>query len=569
MTVPPMSGVWMNDTLTRHPLVLKMVAHYLRNSLDAFDEDEAQRMNDYWKMMGCPMKFFQEGGSFCDARAILDMMAIIDTPPGAPQQERHRDTYMPGPAAAFGMHIPLTPLQLEPLNAAIGITPESHRYCQTRGSNYRRDVLGVVPQGSVILYDSFVEHHGLENDSDDPRAALFAFFSVPGVYAGHSDENFGPPGLKETTRWRRHIEELLLPAVMASRGVSRDAELVWGFPIDREIIDWGEDRVCFRCDRTTGEGSLYGDMWFCDKCWAESRAKGGPGSVPQPLPWNAEKPRYKPDDYTEEQQLRYEGQKIVKANHGRHKLALIRERGHYLPIDPTTEWLKKKLDRDPQPRLWKVSIKTALGELPRGLDDPLHDPNFEPPVQTGMSEMSVEDTGSKYKLADPERRFDLLPNGAVVIIASLSSRPDLQGKLATVVGYDADQQHYLVNVRDTGETASLNASNCQHVVFNVRIKGLVVQPELNGVGDALVFEFEQLSGSFKVQVTSQKMVLSLPPENIELPSGTSVEIMGVQSRPELNGRRGKIVAFDADVGRYSVQMSAGEIKQLRPANVRP
>ena len=71
------------------------------------------------------------------------------------------------------------------------------------------------------------------------------------------------------------MEERLLPVVLAERGIRKDAELVWGFPIDREMVEWDEDRVCFRCDRTTGSGSLHRNMWFCDRCWVVVFMAGG------------------------------------------------------------------------------------------------------------------------------------------------------------------------------------------------------------------------------------------------------------------------------------------------------
>ena len=47
-----------------------------------------------------------------------------------------------------------------------------------------------------------------------------------------------------------------------------------------------------------------------------------------------------------------------------------------------------------------------------------------------------------------------------------------------------------------------------------------------------------------------------------------VEVHGLQSRPELNGRRGRVVAYDADKGRCGVQLPGSEkVFALRPVNL--
>eukprot|EP00747_Dinoflagellata_sp_TGD_P167910 gnl/TRDRNA2_/TRDRNA2_193217_c0_seq1.p1 gnl/TRDRNA2_/TRDRNA2_193217_c0~~gnl/TRDRNA2_/TRDRNA2_193217_c0_seq1.p1 ORF type:complete len:604 (+),score=81.00 gnl/TRDRNA2_/TRDRNA2_193217_c0_seq1:145-1956(+) len=358
MTVPPFSGIWKEDWLTRHPLVLKLLAYYLRNSLNPMDEERTQQTMINWIQEGSPLECFQENGKFSHGRPMLDLMVVVDTPAGAPAQIRHRDVITPGPCASIGVHIPLTPLQLEPLNAAIGFTPGSHRIAEAAGSHAKRDIVGAVPQGSVILYDSFTEHHGLENEHSSPRCALFAWYRVPGVWSGHTDENFGAPGLKVTTQWRRYVEERLFPEVYAAKGrPCNGTELHWGFPLGREIVDWGDERVCFRCDRTGGSGAGSGDMWFCDECWSKGN--------PEPRPLNAAKAEYRAEDFGEQRMrdLASLGMNI-KPSRGRHKLTLLRERGCFLPVDPTSEWLDK-VRREPQPEGWRTAMRKALGEIPR------------------------------------------------------------------------------------------------------------------------------------------------------------------------------------------------------------
>jgi len=363
---------------------------------------DADQVVESWRSNGAPIQHFQEGGMYSSARPYLDLMTIIDTPHGAPAQARHRDTYLPGPAASIGVHIPLTPLQVEPLNGAIGFTPGYF--------DSQRDVVGAVPLGSVVLYDSFLEHHGLENDSGKPRAALFAWYRVPGIFSGHAEENFGDDGVLETTRWRRHLEERLLPEVLAARGLSTTGEAKsgaegqdygkysvkqlreiasekridimgclekldiveclkrgpskkmdshFGFPLNSEIVEWREDRVCFSCDHTSDSGAYHNNMWFCNTCWNVSRANGCPDAHPNPSPSNAAAPEYKHDDYPEDLILQLAPIGLAKPGRGLHKLTLLRERGFFIPVDPTSEWLEQ-VTRDPQPLFWKRNLNGAV-----------------------------------------------------------------------------------------------------------------------------------------------------------------------------------------------------------------
>eukprot|EP00929_Paragymnodinium_shiwhaense_P037292 TRINITY_DN19894_c0_g1_i1.p1 TRINITY_DN19894_c0_g1~~TRINITY_DN19894_c0_g1_i1.p1 ORF type:complete len:453 (+),score=31.78 TRINITY_DN19894_c0_g1_i1:245-1603(+) len=249
MTIPPLAGVWCEERLARHPMVFALLARYLRNSIDCRDEASAESELVAWSRNGGDLDYFQRGlrsASF----PLLDFHVVIDTPPGVPAQARHRDTLLPGPCSSVGVHVPLTPLKASPMNGCLGFTPGSHRVVDD-DSCLPHDVVGVVPPGSVILYDSFLEHHGLENDDMSPRAALLSWYRVPGIYTGHTDENFGNAGVTQMTEWRRHVHGTLAAAVKHEREqypatVARDSGF---FSLDAPVVDWGEECVCFGCGR--------------------------------------------------------------------------------------------------------------------------------------------------------------------------------------------------------------------------------------------------------------------------------------------------------------------------------
>ena len=59
-------------------------------------------------------------------------------------------------------------LQATPLNGAIGFFPSSHLLTGDLSGSKPQEMVGTSAPGSVILYDSFTEHRGLENESSEP-----------------------------------------------------------------------------------------------------------------------------------------------------------------------------------------------------------------------------------------------------------------------------------------------------------------------------------------------------------------------------------------------------------------
>ena len=52
------------------------------------------------------------------------------------------------------------------------------------------------------------------------------------------------------------------------------------------------------------------------------------------------------------------------------------------------------------------------------------------------------------------------------------------------------------------------------------------------------------------------------------PTGTRVELRGLQAKPELNGQQGAVIKFVASSGRYAVRVDGGVGDfQLRPENI--
>lgn len=385
MTIPPFDKMWAQDDVICHPLILALLARYLRNSTNMSEEKASEMTFAHWLGAGGDIEEFTSGQSSAGFPE-LDLLVVVATPSGAPAQTQHRDTILPGPCASLGVHIPLTPMQAEPLNGAIGFFPGSHVLKGELSGKKSEELVGASAPGSVILYDSFTEHRGLENESAEPRAALFAWFRVPGVYTGHTEENFGPEGLRRADEFRRYVRPRLRKVAAEQReacpGASGPAaEESWGFSQDAELVpwtrNWGEERCCFRCNCTALQGwpappvpGAAGGRelrreWYCSNCWEEARALRGEGAAPEPWPGSVAAPWDQPDRVSEERLLQLQAQGLnISPGKGRHKLTILRERGYFLPVDPLNSWLDR-VSNDPQPSGWKDAMKKALGEVPR------------------------------------------------------------------------------------------------------------------------------------------------------------------------------------------------------------
>jgi hypothetical protein len=73
---------------------------------------------------------------------------------------------------------------------------------------------------------------------------------------------------------------------------------------------------------------------------------------------------------------------------------------------------------------------------------------------------------------------------------------------------------------------------------------------------------------YNIGVPSQKTAITCSPSNILLEKGTVGRIVGIRSKPELNGKFGTIIGWSETSGWYSVQLSAKEVICIKVENIR-
>jgi curved DNA-binding protein CbpA len=162
-------------------------------------------------------------------------------------------------------------------------------------------------------------------------------------------------------------------------------------------------------------------------------------------------------------------------------------------------------------------------------------------------------------------RYDAIHPGTVVSLKGLINKPDRNGDRGQVVQYDPNSGRYIVQIEDSDETMKVKPSNLlQHV--HVTLHGLVNRPEWNGQKGTII-AWDHRTERYNVYVMSTSKVTSLKPSNIVLENETVGQIVGVQAKPELNGKWGTIKQFNAQSGRYDVQISADQVLRLKLENI--
>ena len=164
------------------------------------------------------------------------------------------------------------------------------------------------------------------------------------------------------------------------------------------------------------------------------------------------------------------------------------------------------------------------------------------------------------------KRYDAIPAGTVVSLKGLVNRPDRNGDRGEVLDYDPASGRYTILIEDSDEQIKVRPHNLlQHV--HVKVHGLESQPDLNGLKGTII-AWNAQTQRYNVYVMDRSKVVCLKPGNVILEPGTVGMIMGLNAKPELNGRYGKIKAWVREVNRYEVQLSKDQIVRVKVDNVR-
>jgi curved DNA-binding protein CbpA len=173
------------------------------------------------------------------------------------------------------------------------------------------------------------------------------------------------------------------------------------------------------------------------------------------------------------------------------------------------------------------------------------------------------------------QRYDVLVAGRSVRVKGLLSASATQynGRAGTVSRYSAQTTRYTIALRahdgSPATTLALKRENLDQIVKHCTVVGVASRPEVNGQRGTL-FGFDAAKGRYLVELDRSGVQLALKPERVHLPKGTVVAVVGLASAgaAKYNGKCGTIVAVAAEEGgRFTVQLDAAKQLKLRAANM--
>lgn len=160
-----------------------------------------------------------------------------------------------------------------------------------------------------------------------------------------------------------------------------------------------------------------------------------------------------------------------------------------------------------------------------------------PPGMEGMFGMG----GQQQAAPAP---FDRFPSGTSVLVKGLQGASQHNGKRGTVQQFDGAKGRYVVDLG--GAALSLKQENLQQRVENCEVLGIQSKPELNGEMGSIV-DFDAEKGRYQFKFKNNKTA-SLSAGNIIMPDGTRCRIDGLQGgkyRGRTQSLRQSANGFDA------------------------
>jgi len=166
----------------------------------------------------------------------------------------------------------------------------------------------------------------------------------------------------------------------------------------------------------------------------------------------------------------------------------------------------------------------------------------------------------------------VLPDGTAVVIQGLVKSPEHNGKTGHIGDWDAIKKRYEVRL-GSGDENLWTADHSEDKLWlrpqnitqlcRVEVTGVASKPELNGrTGE--IFNYD--SSKHRYMVLVDGAALSLQPANCILSCGCCILVEGL-SKSECNGLRARITSIDRAAGRYTVECDNGKQIKIKYENV--
>merc|ERR1712060_552886 len=147
-----------------------------------------------------------------------------------------------------------------------------------------------------------------------------------------------------------------------------------------------------------------------------------------------------------------------------------------------------------------------------------------------------------------------IPAGTAVVVRNLAKQQEHNGKTGRVMGFDESKGRYDVQLEEDSIVLSLRP---QHIAqqCSMEVVGLENKPELNGsMGD--IFNYDAETGRYMVLMQNPPQALGLHRKNCMLGEGTRVLLTDL-SNGKFNGQMAQIMSTARAAGRYKVRCQNG------------
>lgn len=194
-------------------------------------------------------------------------------------------------------------------------------------------------------------------------------------------------------------------------------------------------------------------------------------------------------------------------------------------------------------------------------------------IFSGADERRIRTTVERLRTSS----YDIIPRNTKVLVQGLVKAAQHNGRTGLIDAYNPVKGRYNVNLQPTSDLPAIQLALKPGSL--IQAAGVQLVPS----GDAAAGDVAERTGTIVGIVDGSYQVLidgsgggesaggagvgadgetvAVAPADVILPSGTVIFVAGLQGAPEFNGKQGKILSYDAEAGRYLVQVET--MKQLK------
>jgi hypothetical protein len=209
----------------------------------------------------------------------------------------------------------------------------------------------------------------------------------------------------------------------------------------------------------------------------------------------------------------------------------------------------------------KVVFFSGMPGMPGVHSTPCHSSSDEDDTM-GMHSGNINRKFSGMNRCPGQQPSCVIPNETSVKIHGLTGAWEHNGKIGSVVGWDASRGRYEVIVQE--KCLSLKPQNLTQMC-EAMLTGLESRPDLNGQLGEIV-AYDDRTGRYVVKLRRAGLSMKFRSSNCVLEQGTCVILQGL-STAQFNGQMAQIVDIDRAAERYVVQCEDGKQIKVKYDNV--